>query len=189
MLKELIAKNRSYRRFYQDKQVSWDVLKELVDLARLSPCGANRQTLRFVLSADEKKNAAISKCIFWAGYYKDWDGPEDGEKPSAYIVIVRDISAGGGMPQDEGIAAQSILLGAVEKGMGGCIIANINRKELKKVLAIGDKYEIALVLAIGYPKEKVVLEALGQSGDIKYWRDEKQVHHVPKRSLQDLILE
>lgn len=188
MLKDLIIKNRSYRRFYQEKSISTAVLEELVDLARNSPCGANKQNLRFFLSADKEKNSVINKCIFWAGYYTDWDGPEDGEKPSAYIVIVKDTSAGSGMAQDEGIAAQSILLGAVEKDMGGCIIANINRKDLKQLLALEEKYEIALVLAIGYPKEKVVIEELKQDNDIKYWRDEKQIHHVPKRKLEDLIL-
>lgn len=188
MVKELILKNRSYRRFYQEKSIEMNTLRDLVDLARLSPSGANKQTLRFILSNTKEKNDKISTCIFWAGYYKDWDGPEEGEKPSAYMVIVKDTMLGNGTVQDEGIAVQSILLGAVEKGLGGCIIANIDRKNLREKLNLDERYEIALVLALGYPKEKVVIETMDESGDIKYWRDENQVHHVPKRTLEDLIL-
>ncbi|OPY10908.1 MAG: Nitroreductase family protein [Syntrophus sp. PtaB.Bin001] len=89
---------------------------------------------------------------------------------------------------DHGIAAQSILLGAVERGLGGCMIASIKRESLRKVLNIPEKYEILLVLALGKPGESVFLENLGPDGDIRYWRDEKGGHHVPKRPLADLIL-
>lgn len=188
MIRELVLKNRSYRRFYQEKSIKTDTLRELVDLARLSPSGANKQILRYILSNTKEKNDEISKCIFWAGYYKDWDGPEEGEKPSAYIVVVKDTSFGSGTPQDDGIAVQSILLGAVEIGLGGCIIGNIDRKTLREKLNLDDKYEISLVLALGYPKEEVVIETINESGDVKYWRDENQIHHVPKRTLEELII-
>lgn len=188
MINELILKNRSYRRFYQDKFIEMDILRELVELARLSPSGGNKQTLRFILSNEKKKNDKINKCIFGAGYYKDWDGPEEGEKPSAYIVIVRDTTLGNGALQDEGISVQSILLGAVEKGIGGCIIANVDRENLRGKLNLDIRYEIALVLALGYPKERVLIETIDKPGDVRYWRDENQVHHVPKRTLEDLIL-
>lgn len=188
MIRELVLKNRSYRRFYQEKSIEIDTLRELVDLARLSPSGANKQILRYILSNTKEKNDEISKCIFWAGYYKDWDGPEEGEKPSAYMVIVKDTTFGSGIPQDDGIAVQSILLGAVEIGLGGCIIGNIDRNSLREKLNLDDKYEISLVLALGYPKEEVVIETINESGDVKYWRDENQVHHVPKRTLEELII-
>lgn len=188
MLKDLVKKNRSYRRFYQEKKVLIETLRELVDLARLSACGANKQNLRFILANESEKYKAIDENVFWAGYYTDWAGPIEGEKPSAYIVIVKDITNGKGTPQDEGIAAQSILLGAVEKSMGGCMIGNINRKDLQNELQLDDKYEIALVVAIGYPKETVIIDEISIDGDIKYWRDENDAHHVPKRKLADLIL-
>ncbi len=89
---------------------------------------------------------------------------------------------------DEGIAAQSIFLGAREAGLGGCFIGSFKKDELIKGLNIEDRYEIALVIALGYPKEEVVVEELSENGDIKYWRDEEQVHHVPKRSLEEIII-
>lgn len=188
MIQELVSKNRSYRRFYQNENVEQETLKELVNLARLSPSGANRQPLKYILSNTEESNEKIFSTLGWAGYLKDWDGPAEGEKPSAYIVMLKDLSVGPGLPQDEGIAAQSILLGAVEQGLGGCIIANINRKSLAAKLNLQDNYEIALVIALGRPKEVVIIENIDQSGDVKYWRDDKGIHHVPKRTLEEIIL-
>ena len=188
MLKELILKNRSYRRFYEDKLIEMSTLKELVNLARLSPSAANIQALRYILVNTKEQNDTINKHIFWAGYYKDWDGPKEGEKPSAYIVVVKDTTLKKNTGQDEGIAVQSILLGAVEKGFGGCIIGNIDKKKLAEALNLDEKYEISLVLALGYPKEEVVIENINESGHVKYWRDENEVHHVPKRTLDELIL-
>lgn len=189
MIKDLILRNRSYRRFYEEKTIERNTLVDLVDLARLSPSGANKQALRFILSNSKEENDKIFANIFWAGYYKDWKGPEDGEKPSAYMIILKDITCGAAGSTDEGIAVQSILLGAVELGLGGCIIGNIDKRKLAEALNLEDKYEIALVLALGYPKEEIVIEKVSESGDIKYWRDENQVHHVPKRSLEELILQ
>lgn len=188
MIKELILKNRSYRRFYQDKLIQMDTLKEFVNLARLSPSAANVQPLRYILSNAKEQNDKINKHIFWAGYYKDWDGPIEGEKPSAYIIVVKDTTLKKDSSQDEGIAVQSILLGAVENGLGGCIIGNIDKKKLAEAINLNEKYEIALVIALGYPKEEVVIEIINESSDVRYWRDENGVHHVPKRTLEDLIL-
>ena len=189
MIKELITKNRSYRRFYQDETITKETLLELVELARLSPSGANLQPLKYILSSDAEKNALIFPNLAWAGYLKDWSGPDEGEKPSAYIIILGDKEIRNGFGVDPGIVAQSILLGAVENGLGGCMIASVKKEALSAVLNIPEQYEIQLVLALGKPKEVVVLDPLGEDGSIKYWRDEKQNHHVPKRALETLVLD
>ena len=189
MLKELIKKNRSYRRFHEDHHINTDTLENLVELARCSASAGNMQPLKFLLSNQSGKNADIFSCLAWAGYLKDWPGPVEGERPSAYIVILGDTEISNNFWCDHGIAAQSIMLGAVERGFGGCIVASINRERLKKILSLPDKYEILLVLAIGEPKEEVVLEEISPGGDIKYWREESGLHHVPKRRLEDIILE
>ena len=189
MIKEMVTQNRSYRRFHQEVPVKRETLKELVELGRLSASAANLQPLKYILSNEPEKNAQIFSCLRWAGYIKDWRGPAEGERPSAYIIIVGDTSISKGFLCDHGVAAQSIMLGAVEKGLGGCIIAAVQRTKLGKLLKIPQQYEILLVLALGKPKEKVVLETVGPDGDIKYWRDEDQVHHVPKRKLDDIIVE
>ena len=188
MLKDLILKNRSYRRFYQEVAIEHETLRELVDLARLSASGANRQPLKYILSCDPEKNALIFPNLAWAAYLKDWPGPSEGERPSAYIIILGDTEISQQFFCDHGIAAQSILLGATDKGWGGCIIASIQKDGLRQALKIPPRYEIMLVIALGKPKEKVVIESVGTDGDIKYWRDSDTVHHVPKRSLEDIII-
>ena len=134
------------------------------------------------------KNENIFKTLGWAGYLKDWNGPCEGEKPSAYIVILNDLTISKQPSLDTGISAQSILLGAVEKDLGGCMLGNINKIDLRSILNIDKNFEINLVIALGKPKENVVINEMGLPADVKYWRDENAIHHVPKRSLKDIIL-
>ena len=189
MIRDSIIKNRSYRRFYGEVSIKLETLRELVDLARLSSSAGNLQPLKYILSSDPQKNALIFPHLAWAGYLKDWSGPCEGERPSAYIIILGDKEITQSFSCDHGIAAQSILLGATEKGLGGCIIGSIKREELRKALNILSRYEILLVLALGKPKEKVVIETVGSTRDIKYWRDSGGLHHVPKRALDELIVD
>jgi nitroreductase len=188
MLRDLVLKNRSYRRFDEKYAIKLATLRELVDLARLSASGANRQPLKYILSADRKKNALIFPCLMWASYIKGWGGPAEGERPSAYIIILGDTEIAQSFGCDYGIAAQSIMLGATEKELGGCMVASIKKDVLRNALNIPPKYEILLVLALGKPAEKIMIEAVGKDGNIKYWRDAEGVHHVPKRSLDEVIV-
>ena len=187
-MRDLVLKNRSYRRFHQDVAVDLETLRELVDLARLSASGANKQPLKYILSCGPEKNALIFPHLDWAGYLQDWPGPAEGERPAAYIIILGDTEIRPSFGCDHGIAAQSILLGATEKGLGGCIIASVQKEKLRQALGIAPGYEILLVLALGQPKETVVIESVGPDGDIRYWRDDQGVHHVPKRSLDEIIV-
>ena len=188
MMKDLVLKNRSYRRFYEDAVVDYQTLSDLVDLARLSASAANKQPLRYILSCTPEKNDLIFPMLAWAAYLKDWNGPCAGEHPSAYIAVLADKEISTNFNWDAGICAQSILLGAAERGLGGCIIANVNKPGLGQALHIAEKYEVVFVLALGKPREKVVIEPVAPNGDIKYWRDAEGTHHVPKRSLEDLII-
>ena len=188
MLGDLVAESRSYRRFYQDVTVERDTLLELVGLARLSPSAGNHQPLRFLLSHDSRDNDAVFPHLRWAGYLKNWAGPVDGERPTAYVVILGDREIRKSFGCDHGIAAQSIMLGATEMGLGGCIIGSVDRGALREALSISSRFEILLVLALGKPKESVVVEEVGSDGDIRYWRDSTGLHHVPKRSLNELVL-
>jgi nitroreductase len=188
MIRDLILRNRSYRRFYQEVDINLETLRELVDLARFSPSARNAQPLKYILSCEHQRNSLIFPHLAWAGYLTDWSGPCDEERPSAYIVILGDTEIGRSFGCDHGIAAQSIMLGATEKGLGGCIIASIEKEGLRKALKILPQYEILLVLALGKPKETVVIEKVRSDGDIKYWRDSKGVYHVPKRPLDDIII-
>ena len=188
MLKDLVLNSRSYRRFYEDYVIELDVLIELIELSRYTPSSRNLQPLKYILSVGKRTNHIIFNNLMWAGYLNDWNGPEKGERPVAYIIILGDTSITDNFYCDPGIVAQTILLGAVEKKLGGCIISAINRTNLHDELNIPKKYNIQYVIALGKPKEKVVITEVESNGDIKYWRDERKVHYVPKRSLNEIIL-
>lgn len=189
MIHELIKKNRTYRRFFQNYEIERNTLEELVELARLSSSGGNLQSLRYILSCDREKNELIFPHLRWAGYLREWPGPEEGERPSAYIVMLMDKEISKNPSWDHGIACQSILLGACEQGLGGCMIGAVDKKALTEALQIPDQYELLLVIALGKPKETVVLEEVIDPKEIRYWRDVNGVHHVPKRKLQDIIVD
>ena len=188
MLHDLIARSRSCRRFDETFVIDRTTLESLVELARLSPSAANQQPLKYILSCDGETNAAIFPHLTWAGYLKDWPGPAEGERPSAYLVILGDTKVSRNFGCDHGIAAQSMLLGAAEKELAGCMIGLVAREDLRGALGIPSRYEILLVIALGKPAEQVVIDPLGEKGNIKYWRDDEGIRHVPKRALQDLIL-
>lgn len=187
MLKDIILKNRSYRRFYEDEEISYSTLKELVDLARLSPSASNKQPLKYYLSYSKETNAQIFPHLKWAGYLKEWPGPGEGERPSAYIVVLGDTSITVSFALDLGIASQSILLGAAEKGLGGCIIGSVQKSDLKEKLKFPAEMDVLHVIALGRPKEIVDIEEM-KDGNVKYWRDGEQHHHVPKRSIDEIII-
>ena len=185
----LVEGSRSVRRFKGNRLLNREFLGKLVSLAGLSPSGANRQPLKFLLSHDARRNALIFPHLKWAGYIKDWDGPAQGERPGGYIVILGDTEISKNFGTDHGIAAQSIMLGAASMGLGGCMIGSIDRSGLAAALGLSERYEILLVLALGFPAEEVVIEEVTEETGIRYWRSEDGIHHVPKRAFEDLIID
>jgi len=186
--KEMVATNRSRRKFDQARPVDVNTLVELVDLARLAPSGMNKQPLKYIVTADQPQCEEIFPLLGWAGYLKEWQGPAPGERPTGYIIILLDKKITTEASCDLGIAAQTIMLGAVEKGLGGCMIGTIKRRKLAELLKLDEQYEILLVLALGVPSEKVVIEPLSTDNNIEYWRDADNIHHVPKRGAGEVVL-
>jgi nitroreductase len=186
--KDLAKNNRSYRRFDEQFSIARETLAELIGLARYAASGRNAQPLKYFLSNDRDLNEQIYSTLAWAGYLKEWPGPKKGERPSAYIVVLLDRNISDSFLCDDGIAMQNILLGAVEKGLGGCILRSINKPRLSAFLNLPHHLEIIDVVALGKPVETVVITNAGEDGDIRYYRDENGVHYVPKRSLDELIV-
>ena len=185
----LIEQTRSFRRFDQAKTISRPLLEELVNLARLGGSARNCQPWQYAIVTDPGECEKIFPYLGWAGYLSDWKGPVSGERPSAYILCIlnREWLKGSDKEAhfDLGIASQNLLLGAMENGIGGCRIGAFSPK-LADILLLKEHQEISLVLALGYPAEKVVIEPC-REGDIKYWRDEEGIHHVPKRRLDEVL--
>lgn len=188
MLADLVRRTRSYRKFDEGREITMEELTSLVELSRLTASAANRQPLRYYLINDPAKNAEIFTTLSWAAYLTDWPGPAEGERPKAYIVLCIDTDVSKEWWCDDGIAAQTIMLGAMEMGLGGCMIGAIRHERLREMLSIPDHLKIRLVLALGAPGERVVIDPVGPDGSIKYWRDADSVHHVPKRALEEIIL-
>jgi nitroreductase len=186
-LKDLFLRTRTCRRFEESHQVGLKTLESLIDFARLSSSGGNRQPLKYLLYNNQEQCEKIFPFLAWAGYLTEWPGPDKGERPSSYIIILGDKSVSDNFGVDHGIAAHSILLGAANEGLGGCMIASIKREELCDELRIPDRFEVLLILAIGKPVEEIKIDEI-KDDDVKYWRDAQGVHHVPKRNLKDLIL-
>jgi nitroreductase len=188
MLRDLIRACRSYRRFDASHPVSLQALENLVDLARWSPSGMNSQPLKYILSADQTHNDLIFPQLMWAMRLKDWGGPAPEERPAGYVIILGDREVATSFGVDHGIAAHAILLGATEMGLGGCMFGSIRRNELRAALAIPERYEILLAVAIGRPTERVVLEDVPGNADVGYYREPDRTHHVPKRRRDDVIV-
>jgi nitroreductase len=164
------------------------VLVGLVELARFSSSAANLQPLKYILCTGAEKREQIFPSLSWAAYLQEWPGPSAGERPAAYVILLGDTSLGRNFQCDAGIACQSILLGATEQGLGGCILGSIDRERIRGALSIPERFEILYVIALGRPAERIVLDDAPQDGNIRYWRDDKGVHHVPKRMCRELIL-
>jgi len=184
---EMITKNRSYRRFNETVAIPFKKLREWIDLARLTPSAANLQPVRYIAVTDRDWNGRIFPLLRWAAYLPDWDGPVPGEHPSAYIIMLSPREKGPYTTMDAGIALQTILIAAVGDGFGGCAIASCDKPKLAKLLKIPAPLEVTLVIALGKPVEQVVIDPV-QDNNIRYWRDDQQVHHVPKRSLEEIII-
>lgn len=188
MLTDLLLKSRSYRRFDQSVRISEATLREIIDATRFCPSAANRQLLKYRLVCEENETEQVFNCLKFAAYLLEWSGPAVGERPTAYIVVLGDEAISKFSEVDAGIAMQTILLRATELGFGGCILASVQREKLREILALDERFPIAYVIALGKPGETSLIEPLGQDGDIKYYRDADGVHHVPKRSLDDLLV-
>lgn len=187
-LKSLIKKNRSHRRFFEHTPVKRKTLEGLIDLARFSASAGNKQSLKYFLSYKECSNSLIFSTLNWAGCLEDWKGPEKGERPPAYIIVLNDKGVSRDCQCDTGIAIQNILLGATEVGLGGCILGPANKENLRKDLGIRGRFEILFVLAIGKPRGEVIIEEVEVDGNSKYWQDNDGIFHVFKRRLEDIII-
>ncbi|MDD4309097.1 MAG: nitroreductase family protein [Candidatus Cloacimonetes bacterium] len=188
MILDIVLQNRSYRRFLENKRLSYSELSELISIARFTPSAANLQNIRYFLIDSVPDCEAIFPHLKWASYLQYWNGPEQGERPVAYILVLAPTNTTKFHHIDTGIAAQTILLAAVDKGFGGCMLASIDKVAVHELFSLPSNLDIVLAIALGYPAEKVEIEDVTDPDDVEYWRDEDDCHHVPKRRLKDLII-
>lgn len=188
--RRLLREDRSVRRFRQSYRISRGLLEELVNLTRYCASGRNAQPLRYRIINAPEDCEKIYPLLKWAGYYADWDGPAEEERPVAYLVQCLDTHYGANCLCDDGLELQALTLGATALGLGGCIIKAFDVAGMKKALNLDERYEPRYVLALGEPIEMVRLEDMdsGDDADFRYYRTPDGVHHVPKRSLSDRLI-
>lgn len=183
-----MVEDRTVRRFDNARGISRDTLLELVELVRFCASGRNAQPLRYRLVCSREECAALYPILTWAGYYKDWDGPEPAERPAAYLVQCLDTELGQDCLCDDGLQLEAITLGARALGIGSCIIKAFDAVAAARELGIPERYRLRYVLALGYPAETPVIVDMEPEGDFRYYRDGRGVHYVPKRKLQHLLI-
>ena len=189
---ELVHRSRSYRRFDGSALIPRQTLLDLMELLRFTPSASNLQRLRYVLSCQPEMNARIYSTLGWAGSLPDWPGPEEPERPTAYVVIALDTTVRGQdvfASNDVGIVAQTLLLAATERGLGGCMFGSCRKKQLREILELPDHLEISLVVALGRPVERVVIDDVEPGQSLTYYREPDGTHHVPKLKRDELVLQ
>ncbi len=191
MFKDLAKKCRSYRGYNEDRKISKEELMNLVDCVRYCPSSINNQPLKFCLVWEKDEVEKVLAQTKWAAALPELHLPFDGTHPTAFIVICQDLDIDSNIPRyqkDVGITAYAILLSATEQGLGGLMIGSFNAAGIKEALDLPDNLAPQLVVALGEPAETVVLTDVGEDGSTKYYRDENNVHYVPKRALEDIVI-
>lgn len=183
-VQKVIISRRTIRRFTQ-KPVDFQILKNLVNGARLAPSAANLQPLEYIVVTNKELCKQVFTTLKWAAYIKPAWKPDENEQPTAYIIILSKKHTTFDPKRDIGLSAAYIILAAEEHDLGSCIILNVDRAKLQLLLKVPEELVIDCVIALGYKAEVSVVEQLKDS--VEYWRDEKNILHVPKRSLEHIL--
>ena len=182
---DLIIRRRSIRKF-KPEPIPRDILKKLVNAARVAPSAANRQPLEFIVIDDESIKKEVFSCLKWAAYIAPKGNPKAGEEPAAYVVVLANtMISKRDYERDVGAAMENMILAAFEKGIGSCWIVSIDRELMRGIMNVPEEYKIDSVLALGYPIESPIEELMKDS--VKYWKDKEGRLHVPKRKIGDII--
>ncbi len=184
---DLMRRNRSYRRFDPSRAIGPEELDSIISAACFCASGRNMQPLKYRRVFAPGECARVFPLLAWAGYLKDWNGPEEGERPAAYLVQCLDRNLAQDCMCDDGLQLEALTLAAVSLGLGCCIIKSFDRVGLVRALGLPANLEPLYVLAIGRPVEEVEIEDM-RDGDVRYYRTPDAVHHVPKRALSELTV-
>lgn len=185
---ELVEAARSCRRFDEASPLKMNDIEWLLKCARLTPSARNAQVLRFISISQGPVCEQLFKLTRWAGALKDWKGPAEGERPTAFIAVLMPEDGGNIVAYDVGICCQTIQLAATSRGWGACMIQSFDQKGAVDLLHVPAGLKIALLMGLGVAKEKRIVAKMPADGSFSYWRDANNVHYVPKRPLEELII-
>lgn len=187
MFSDLVKATRSFRNFDPTYRISDEIMVSLVELCRYTPSTANSQSIKFAYANSENLCEKIFPMLGWAGYIKENKPPYDGNVPAAYILVCFDTDVANEIEIDAGICAQTIVLGAMDMGIGACMIGSFDKQKATELFNLPSNIKPRLMIALGRPKETVEIVDI-KDGDVKYYRDGKYKHIVPKRTTDELII-
>ena len=191
MLKELVIKNRSYRGFDENYSFTREQLESYIDLTRYTASSVNAQPLKYKIVYEKNEVEAVRPLTRWARALPDMVLPHPNMHATAFIIICQDTDISPNLARyqkDIGIVAQTITLAAVEDGLGGCMIGNFTPDEVKETLNLAENLTPMLIIALGKPAEEIVIKEIDNGESTKYYRDENDIHYVPKRKLKDILI-
>ena len=191
MLKELVIKNRSYRGFDENYSFTREQLEGYIDLTRYTASSVNAQPLKYKIVFEKNEVEAVRPLTRWARALPDMVLPHPNMHATAFIIICQDTDISPNLARyqkDIGIVAQTITLAAVEDGLGGCMIGNFTPDEVKETLNLAENLTPMLIIALGKPAEEIVIKEIDNGESTKYYRDENDIHYVPKRKLKDILI-
>ena len=191
MIIDLVKKNRSYRGYNHDRKLTKEELLSFVSCARLTASSINIQPLKYYLAWEDKEVSQIQTMTAWARALPDLKLPHPGMEPTGFIIICHDTGIAPNparFHKDVGIVAQTMLLAAVEQGLGGCMIGNFSPSAVPETLHLKESLVPQLIVAFGEPAEEIELVDIDEGEDTNYYRDAQDVHYVPKRKLEDLVI-
>ncbi len=182
-LESLLKRNRSYRGFDASRVVTEADLLKMLEVVPWVASGMNAQPLRFklVTGADA---ALVHPLVKLGAALPEEHLPHPGEEPSAYLIVCS-AASGKVVDMDLGFAAQSILLKAVEMGLGGIFILNFQADALREALQL--PLPPLAVIGLGKPLERIFLVPVKEGTDLNYYRKDG-AHFVPKLQMEDLVL-
>ncbi len=188
ILRELLETNRSVRRFDTSRSIARDTILKLVELTRYCASGRNAQPIRYRIIDNADSCNRLFPLLAWAGYYTDWSGPSETERPVAYLIQCLDTEITANQLCDDGLQLEAITLGATALGLNACIIKAFNAGKLSEEMDLPARYRPLYVVALGYAAEKTRIVEMPADGDFKYFRNTADEQCVPKRSLKELII-
>lgn len=188
MFSDLVKATRSFRNFDPTYRINDEIMESLVELCRYTPSTANSQSIKFAYANSENLCEKIFPMLGWAGYIKENKPPYDGNVPAGYILVCFDTDVANEIEIDAGICAQTIVLGAMDMGIGACMIGSFDKQKATELFNLPSNIKPRLMIALGRPKETVEIVDI-KDGDVKYYRDGKFKHFVPKRTTDELIID
>ena len=186
-LMDLLRTRRTYRRF-QQKEISQEILEEILTAARLASSAANKQPLSYIVIREPEKVAEVFAHTRWAGALPPEVGqPKEGERPVLFIAVIENQNINSYCDTDAGLAISNMTLAAWNRGVGSCMIGACNKPALSEMFGLTEKQVLHTVVAFGYPSHMSHIVDMEDPEQFKYYLDEKKDYVVPKRKLEDVV--